>query len=141
MRVNKIFNSSFFILNFLAVDYGTRKSWLAYSVESFVFGIGTVSTHTLLDILPKIFLDKKIGHIVLWMPYNIDGSMSVHGKRVEKFWKILTQNFPHIPVSYHDERLSSAAAEMGFAEEGIDGDIDMEAARIILTDFLEQKKM
>ena len=41
-----------------------------------------------------------------------------------------------LPVILHDERLTTAGAIMGFAEDGVDGDIDAEAARLILEDYL-----
>ena len=70
------------------------------------------------------------------MPYNIDGSISTHGKRVIEFQKKIEASLK-ISVLLHDERLSSAEAEMSFDEFGIDGDIDIEAARIILIEYLK----
>ena len=73
------------------------------------------------------------------MPYHIDGSMSKHGQRVYEFVKRL-QAVTQIPITLHDERLTTSEAVMGFYDDGIsDGDIDAEAARLILIDFLKQK--
>ncbi len=73
------------------------------------------------------------------MPYNIDGTMSKHGKRVNEFVKKLT-SVVQIPIISHDERLTTSEAMMGFDTDGIiDGDVDAEAARLILVDFLETK--
>ena len=45
-----------------------------------------------------------------------------------------------IPITLHDERLTTSEAMMGFETDGItDGDVDAEAARLILVDFLNQK--
>ena len=71
------------------------------------------------------------------MPYHIDGSMSKHGKRVEEFIKKLETMTP-IPIVTHDERLTTSEALLGFDEYGVNGDIDAEAARLILVDFLKQ---
>jgi RNase H-fold protein (predicted Holliday junction resolvase) len=49
------------------------------------------------------------------MPYNIDGSMSKHGKRVNEFIKKL-ETVTSIPVMIHDERLSTSEALLGFDE-------------------------
>ena len=49
------------------------------------------------------------------MPYNIDGTMSVHGKRVQKFGEKLKE-ITHLPIIYHDERLTSSEAHMAFDE-------------------------
>jgi RNase H-fold protein (predicted Holliday junction resolvase) len=73
------------------------------------------------------------------MPYNIDGSMSWHGKRVLEFVKKLKTVTP-LSIILHDERLSTSEALLGFDEDRItNGDIDAEAARLILMDFLSQK--
>lgn len=73
------------------------------------------------------------------MPYNIDGSMSKHGKRVEQFAKELEKKI-QLPIHLHDERLTSSEARIAFDETGFDGDVDIESARLILEDFLESEK-
>jgi len=123
-------------LNYISIDYGTKKSGIAYSKEGFVFGYKTVPTKTLIESIRKVIKDKWIHVIILGMPYNIDGSISRHGKRVIEFQKQIEISLG-VSVILHDERLSSAEAEMSFDEFGIDGDIDTEAARIILIEYLK----
>lgn len=123
-------------MTYISLDYGTSKTWLAYSVESFCFAWKTVSTRTLLQDIPKYIQEKRAKTIVIGMPYNIDGTMSKHGRRVQEFIKKLEQ-ITDIPIILHDERLSSSEARMSFAEDGEDGDIDAEAARLILIDYLK----
>lgn len=73
------------------------------------------------------------------MPYNIDGSISKHGKRVSEFVKRL-EKIINIPIILHDERLTTSEALLGFDEDGITGgDVDAEAARLILVDFLSTR--
>jgi putative Holliday junction resolvase len=117
--------------NLIGIDYGTRKTGLAYSVGSFAFGWKTVPTKDLIKELQSLIQTKKSDAIVIGMPYNIDGSMSQHGKRVLQYVKQL-KTFTPLPIYTHDERLTSSAASMSFIEDGIDGDIDTEAARLIL---------
>ncbi|MBC7498298.1 Holliday junction resolvase RuvX [Candidatus Gracilibacteria bacterium] len=125
--------------NIISIDYGTRKSGLAYAVEGFCFAYRTVLTSDLLALLPKWVAERKAELIVIGMPYNIDGSMSKHGKRVSEFMKRLEKTV-QIPIVLHDERLTTSEAMIGFDEDGImDGDVDAEAARLILVDFLNQK--
>ena len=62
--------------------------------------------------------------------------MSKHGKRVEKFAQSL-EKIVELPIILHDERLSSSEAGMAFEEDGEYGDIDAEAARLILIDYLK----
>lgn len=124
--------------NYISIDYGTRKSGLAYSIEGFCFAWKTVLTTELLAILPKWIQERKAEKIIIGMPYNIDGTMSKHGKRVTEFSKKL-ETLVDIPISFHDERLTTSEAILGFDEYGINGDIDAEAARLILIDFLNKK--
>lgn len=125
-------------MNYISIDYWTRKSWLAYSVEGFCFGWKTVPTSDLLSILPEWIEMRKAEMIIIGMPYNIDGTMSKHGKRVSEFIKKL-ETLVNIPITLHDERLTTSEAILGFDEYGVNGDIDAEAARLILVDFLSQK--
>jgi RNase H-fold protein (predicted Holliday junction resolvase) len=46
------------------------------------------------------------------MPYNIDGSMSKHGKKVLIFEKILQKTFPELTIILHDERLTTSEATL-----------------------------
>lgn len=121
--------------NYIALDYGTRKTGLAYSVENFCFAHKTVSTKELLEYLTTFIADKKPSAIVIGMPYNIDGTMSQHGNRVKNFAKKL-EKFG-LPIIFHDERLTTSEAKIAFAENNFAGDIDAESARLILENFLE----
>ena len=69
--------------NYLSIDYGTRKCGLAYSVGSFAFGYGTVVTKELEKTIEEVIRERSITDIVIGMPYNIDGTMSPHGQRVQ----------------------------------------------------------
>ncbi len=125
--------------NIISIDYGTRKSGLAYSVEGFCFAYKTLSTADLFEKIPKWVIERKADTIIVGMPYNIDGSMSKHGKRVSEFVKRL-EKIITIPIILHDERLTTSEALLGFDEDGItDGDVDAEAARLILVDFLSTR--
>ena len=121
--------------NYIALDYGTQKTWLAYSVESFAFAHRTIPTYSLLDSIPKFITEKKATKIIIGMPYNIDGTISKHGKRVQEFAKKLESKV-QIPVVLHDERLSTSEAQIGFDDAWVDWDIDAEAARLILESYL-----
>ncbi len=120
--------------NYIAVDYGTHKSGLAYSVEGFSFAIGTTQTKILIIELEKLIKNKNPKSIILGMPYNIDGTMSKHGQRVLAFQKKLQSHFPLLEITTHDERLTTSEATISSVE-----DIDAESARLILEDYLEKK--
>lgn len=116
----------------ISIDYGTHKSWLAYSVEGFAFALETVQTRNLIPELEKLIKKRNPESIILGMPYNIDGTMSRHGQRVRTFAKTLEKHFPTLEIIFHDERLTTAEARLEWAE-----DVDAESARLILEDFLE----
>lgn len=120
----------------IGIDYGTKKTGLAYSVGSFCFSYKTVRT---VEVIPEIlaFIEqKKPEKIILWMPYHIDGTLSAHSKKVQKFAKILSEHTT-IKIILHDERLTTSEARISFSESWFNGDIDAESARLILEDYIE----
>ena len=119
----------------IALDYGTKKTGIAYSVDGFAFAWKTVHTRELETLLPKIIAEKNASMLVVGMPYHIDGSMSPHGKRVQDFIEKIRGKIA-IPLIVHDERLSTSEARIAFAEYDVAGDIDAEAARLILESYL-----
>jgi RNase H-fold protein (predicted Holliday junction resolvase) len=46
--------------NLLALDYGTKKTGIAYAVEGFSFAWKTLKTSELMDMMPKIIKEKNI---------------------------------------------------------------------------------
>ncbi len=120
----------------IALDYWTQKTGLAYSVEGFCFAWKTVPTRLLLTDIERYISEKKAETLVIGMPYNIDGTISKHGKRVQEFARKL-EALIQIPIVLHDERLTTSEAEMAFDDMGVDGDLDAEAARLILVDYLK----
>ncbi len=118
--------------SYISIDYGTHKSWLAYSVENFCFAYKTLPTRELLDFLPSWIEERRPDIIVIGMPYNIDGTESIHCKRVRKFAIELEKNFPTKKIVLHDERLTTSEARFGGVE-----DIDAESARLILEEYIE----
>jgi putative holliday junction resolvase len=120
----------------ISIDYGTRKSGLAYSVEDFCFAHKTVSTKDLTAYLRKWIPEKKATSIVIGLPLNIDGTESKHSTRVRKFTKELENIFPEQEIILHDERMTTSEARLSSAE-----DIDAESARLILEDYLREETL
>ncbi len=83
--------------------------------------------------------------LVLGLPYNTDGSESEMSQEARR----LAQNFSlslSIPVLFQDERLSSYAAKgylwkTGLSEKETRERVDAEAAAVILSEFIELRKM
>ena len=105
-------------------------------MEGFCFAWKTVPTRLLVTDIQRYIGEKKAETLIIGMPYNIDGTISKHGKRVEEFARKL-EALIQIPIVLHDERLTTSEAEMAFDDMGVEGDLDAEAARLILVDYLK----
>ena len=120
--------------NLISIDYGTHKSWLAYSVEDFCFAHKTILTRDLTSYLRDWIIERNTRKIVVWLPLNIDGTESTHSKKVRKYAQELEKIFPDISITLHDERLTTSEAELSWAE-----DIDAESARLILESYMTSR--
>lgn len=89
--------------NRISIDYGTRKSGLAYSVEGFCFAHKTVDTRDLLEYLKRWIKEKNASEIIVGLPLNIDGTESKHSKRVRIFAKELESIFGGSGISQKQE--------------------------------------
>lgn len=94
--------------------------------------------------LGKIILAEKADTIVVGYPRNQSGSPTAQTRFVEEFVGRLMdymESFDTVPdVEYQDESLTSVMAEDRLKSRGkpyAKGDIDKEAAVIILQDYLE----
>lgn len=123
----------------IAIDYGTKKSGIAYAESGFAFAWKTVPTGDIFPALHTCIGECENVRIILGMPYNIDGSQSTHGRRVLLFQEQLREHFP-FPIVLVDEGLTSAEARMNFASDNTQGDIDSESARLILERYLEDSR-
>lgn len=123
---------------YLGIDYGTRKSGLAYAHSGFVFGIKTVPTGTLDGEMDKLIRKYQITHIILGLPLTPSGKRIPHTTRVEQYRQKLIAH-TNLPVILVDESESSIEAKVGYDMDGIsEGDLDVGAARIILERYLDQ---
>lgn len=119
--------------SYISIDYWTKKSWLAYSVESFCFSHTTIVTKDLIEYLSKWEKQKKCEAIIVGLPLNINGTESKHSKKVRIFAKELESLFPSKKIILHDERLTTSEARLSGVE-----DIDAESARLILEDYIHE---
>ena len=130
------------IMNFLAIDYWTSKSWLAVNVEKIALPLKVVDTKNLIDIVKSIVQERKIDKIVLWLPYHVDWRESHLSRKVKAFKWVLRASLPtNISIIFHDERFSSFEAKSSMeATEAKKIDkwrLDDMAASIILQSYLD----
>ncbi len=78
--------------------------------------------------------------IILGLPRSNDGNETAQSAYVRNFAQILVQKLPKIKIKFQDESLTSVLAEERLKKRRKNyekGDIDAEAASIILQDFIE----
>ncbi len=134
----------------LAIDHGTVRIGLALSDEMEI----VASPYKTIDAqheperaICRIVRDKRIGKIVIGMPYHMGGEKGGAAERVEKFAVSLGKELRHeIPIEFVDERLSSVEAEASLSRAGITGKrernelVDQLAAVVILQGHLNQQR-
>ena len=130
----------------LGLDIGERRIGVAVSDPS-----GTVATPlVVLDArslardgtpLRRLVEDYEPALLVVGMPLTMAGQEGPQAAIVKATVRRLLEPLG-VPVAYHDERLSSAAANRAMAEAGADerarrGSVDMVAASLLLQSYLD----
>jgi putative Holliday junction resolvase len=137
-------------MNHLGIDYGERRIGLAFADEVGVAlplaAAVEPDLQARLEHIATVIAQRRIGHLVVGYPYNMDGSVGFKAREVDSFIAHLEERF-HLPVTRVDETLTSHEAEsrrgkhrMGVKAEKKDrakGSIDSCAAALILQDYLD----
>ena len=126
---------------FLGLDVGTSRIGVATADG----GVRSAIPHETLAVdgqeleaIAKLVVDGEIDTIVVGYPRNQSGEPTAQTESVVTFAKNLEDM---ATVLFQDESLSSVEAERRLEARGVryeKGDIDAEAAAIILQDYLEQ---
>lgn len=132
----------------LGIDHGTVRIGLAVSDELQLVASPLKTVDARQDAeteIAQIVRDKRIGKIVIGMPFHMSGSRGEAAERVEVFGNKLGKALGHeVPIEFVDERLSSVEAEASLSRAGITGKkerselVDQLAAVVILQDYLNQ---
>lgn len=127
--------------NFLALDVGDRRVGLAMADAqvriAVPFGWLERSDSVLVE-LTELLLRHNIDMVVVGYPRNQAGEPTQQTAKVEKFVAQLAEIELDIDVVYQDESLTSVQAEQRLGSKIKEkGEIDAEAASIILQDYLE----
>lgn len=134
----------------LAIDYGLKRIGLAISdpSRSFAFPCKVIENNDIKNVLVnigEIINEKEVDLVLVGMPFNMNGTKSKISNNVEGFVIALQKNIS-IPVKMIDERLSSFIALENLKESQIStrksrkGIVDIEAARLLLEEYLEKEK-
>ena len=131
--------------NLMCLDVGTRRIGIALADSAVKIAVPftTVETDddskTEIDEISKIIAREEIDILVIGLPRNLSGeetAQSAYTKEVASQFEMLVDK-----IVFQDESLTSIQAEnllKSYKKPYSKGDIDMNAAAIILQDYLEE---
>ena len=129
----------------VALDVGTKRIGVAKADTSVRIAIpdGTivVNNGAEFDEIRSILRLNKTDYVVLGLPRNNQGEETAQSAYVRDFAKKLKAKIPTVKIRFQDESLTSVEAESRLkSRKGYNfakGEVDTEAAAIILQDFIE----
>ena len=132
-------------MKLIALDVGTKRIGVAKADSSVRIAIPYSAIEVNGEEFKKIASLARawaINNFVLGLPRNSRGEETEQSRYVRQFAKELKRTIPEAKICFQDESLTSVEAEKRLKnrKKGYKkGDIDSEAAAIILQDFLEEK--
>lgn len=133
-------------MRIIGLDVGTKRIGVAKADTSVKIAIpdGVVMVQAGREFaeIAKIARNYGAEHFVIGLPRSNDGNETAQSKYVRNFARTLTQTIPHAKIRFQDESLTSVQAKTNLKQNGKtiyknQGEIDTEAACLILQDFLE----
>ncbi|MDN5274889.1 MAG: Holliday junction resolvase YqgF [Candidatus Saccharibacteria bacterium] len=129
--------------SFLALDVGEKRIGVAVGDDMVRIAVplDTIEVDGAeLERIARLVIDENVDTVVVGYPRNQSGEPTLQTEYVENFARQLTDIAPKLV--FQDESLTSVLAEQQLKKYGkpyTKGDIDAQAAALILTDFLEQR--
>ena len=129
--------------SFISLDVGEKRIGVAVADGSVRIAVPYATVEVdgnEIEAIAKIYLDQAAETIVVGYPRNQQGEATAQTHYVENFTKKL-EDFD-AEIVFQDESLTSVIAEQRLIAQKkpyMKGDIDAQAASIILQDYLEQK--
>lgn len=131
----------------LAIDHGTKRTGFAVADA---LRIGTFALDTfhgdgagepLLNHVAALCEERTIGTFLIGLPCNVDGTDGGRATDVRAFAARLAARFPRTALVFHDERLTSKAADELLVESGHTGAArkarrDSWSALVLLRDWI-----
>jgi putative Holliday junction resolvase len=129
--------------SFLALDVGEKRIGVAVGDDAVRIAVPfdtlEVGDGEEVERIARMVIDENVDTIVVGYPRNQSGEATAQTKYAEDFAARLTDIVPNIV--FQDESLTSVLAEQQLKAHKrpyTKGDIDAQAAAIILQDYLEQ---
>lgn len=128
---------------FLALDVGEKRIGLAMGDSevkiAIPYGCLERSEKTIEQIV-EIMISQRIKTVIVGYPRNQSGEATKQTQLVEEFVKQLADIDMSADIVFQDESLTSVEAERRLGDRVKNkGDIDAEAASIILQDYIEEQ--
>ena len=129
--------------SYLALDVGEKRIGVAVGDDMVRIAVplDTIEVDGKeLERIARLVIDENVDTVVVGYPRNQSGEPTHQTEYVEKFASQLNDIAPKLV--FQDESLTSVLAEQQLKKYGrpyTEGDIDAQAAALILTDFLEQR--
>lgn len=133
----------------LAIDYGKKRTGIAVSdpLKLIAGGLTTVATAELMKFLQTYVQKENVDQIVVGLPTTVAGTPSENQARVRSFVGKLRKIMSQIPVTFYDERFTSAIAHQTMLMGGMKkkdrqnkAKVDEISATIILQSYMESIK-
>lgn len=129
------------VRNFLALDVGERRIGVALADSSVKIAVPfdwLENNDKIIENITELAIDHDIDEIIIGYPRNQSGEPTKQTQYVEDFAKRLADIDLDVEIKFQDESLTSVQAEQRLGGNLKDkGQIDAEAASIILQDYLE----
>lgn len=127
---------------YLGLDVGEQRTGVAVgdSIGRIAQPFQTVSSHYLGELIHRILQEYDITDIVVGLPRNQSGEPTAQTEVVRQMAKKYLEHLGR-PLHWQDESVTSVIAEERLKARKkpyTKGDIDAEAAAIILQDYLDQ---
>ena len=132
----------------LALDLGDKRIGVAISDESNLLArplttIVRASKREDFDAIADLIAQYDVERLIVGLPWTLRGEEGPQARRARRYVEALSAAIA-APVSFQDERYTSAEAEVRLAEtprkRRRPGDVDAAAAAIILQDYLNQHR-
>lgn len=133
----------------LSVDYGDARTGVAVCdkfemLASPVTVVHEKNAEKLAESIAKIAAEKRVEHLVVGLPKNMDGSEGFRAENCRNFAEIL-QEKTKLPLDFQDERLTTVSAHNALNLTDTRGKkrkevVDAVSAVIILEDYLRKRK-
>jgi putative Holliday junction resolvase len=129
----------------LCIDYGGKRTGIAVTdpLQIIATGLTTIESKELIPFLKKYIQQEEVVQIVIGEPKNMDDTDTHATPLVRKAIQQLNKEFPHIPISTIDERMTSKMAKQAMLDMGmkkkdrrVKGNVDQIAATIMLQEFM-----